>query len=58
MRAMLMRSQEEPYKIVVFGKSAAQMKNKADFFNVIDIIPGDDVMAPLRETGCVMPPVT
>jgi hypothetical protein len=34
------------------------MKNKDDFFEVVQIIPGDDVMAPLSETNCKMPPVT
>lgn len=43
---------------VVVGKTAAQMKNKADFFQVIEVLPGEDVMAPLRETGCTMPAIT
>jgi hypothetical protein len=42
---------------VVIGKSAAQMKNKADFFQVVDIVPGEDVMQPLATTSCTMPPV-
>jgi ABC-type branched-subunit amino acid transport system substrate-binding protein len=43
---------------VVVGKHYEQMKSKDDFFDVIDIVPGDDVMAPLSETQCKMPPVT
>ncbi len=42
---------------VVIGKTASQMKNKADFFQVVDIIPGDEVMQPLDTTSCTMPPV-
>jgi branched-chain amino acid transport system substrate-binding protein len=42
---------------VVIGKPAAQMKNKADFFEVVEIVPGDDVMQPLATTSCTMPPV-
>jgi hypothetical protein len=43
---------------VVVGKPASAMKNKDDFFDVIEVIPGDDVMAPLSETQCTLPPVT
>ena len=43
---------------VVVGKAAAEMKNKDDFFNVIEIVNGDDVMQPLSTTACTLPPVT
>jgi branched-chain amino acid transport system substrate-binding protein len=43
---------------VLIGKSAAMMKNKDDFFNVVAVVPGDKVMQPLDETGCHMPPYT
>jgi branched-chain amino acid transport system substrate-binding protein len=43
---------------VVVGKQAAAMKNKDDFFDIVDIINGDDVMAPLSATMCKLPPVT
>jgi branched-chain amino acid transport system substrate-binding protein len=43
---------------VVIGKQPSAMKNKDDFFDVVDIIKGDDVMAPLSATMCKMPPVT
>lgn len=43
---------------VVVGKKPSAMKNKDDFFEVVEIIPGDDVMAPLSATNCKMPPVT
>lgn len=43
---------------VVVGKKPSAMKNKDDFFEIVEIIPGEDVMAPLSETNCKMPPVT
>ena len=43
---------------VVIGKTAAEMKGKDDFFNVIEIVPGEDVMQPLATTACTLPPVT
>jgi hypothetical protein len=32
------------------------MKNKDDFFDVVALVPGEQVMQPLDETGCKMPP--
>jgi branched-chain amino acid transport system substrate-binding protein len=43
---------------VVIGKAPAMMKNKDDFFNVVALVPGAQVMQPLNETGCKMPPYT
>jgi ABC-type branched-subunit amino acid transport system substrate-binding protein len=43
---------------VVVGKTAAEMKRPDDFFRVLEVVPGDDVMAPLSSTGCTLPPVT
>lgn len=43
---------------VVVGKAASAMKNKDDFFDVIEVLPGEDVMAPLRETNCTLPSAT
>lgn len=43
---------------VLIGKSAAMMKNKDDFFNVVAVVPGDQVMQPINETNCHMPPYT
>ncbi len=42
---------------VVVGKDPSKMSNKDDFFDVVEIIPGDDVMQPLATTSCKMPPV-
>ncbi len=43
---------------VVVGKKRSAMKSKDDYFQVVDIIPGNDVMAPLSVTNCKLPPVT
>lgn len=43
---------------VVVGKSASQMQNRDDFFRVVEVTPGDQVMAPLGQTDCKMPSVT
>ena len=43
---------------VVVGKKRSAMKSKDDYFQVVDIIPGNDVMAPLSATNCKLPPVT
>jgi branched-chain amino acid transport system substrate-binding protein len=43
---------------VVVGKAASAMHGKDDFFEVIDIVPADQVMQPLETTSCKMPPVT
>ncbi|HTX02884.1 MAG TPA: ABC transporter substrate-binding protein, partial [Candidatus Acidoferrales bacterium] len=43
---------------VLIGKSAAMMRSKDDWFNVVAVVPGDRVMQPLDETGCHMPPYT
>ncbi len=42
---------------VVIGKKASAMKNRDDFFQVVEVTPGNDVMAPLGETNCKLPPV-
>jgi branched-chain amino acid transport system substrate-binding protein len=41
---------------VVRGKAPSAMKNKDDFFDVVALVPGEQVMQPLDETGCKMPP--
>lgn len=41
---------------VLLGKSASMMKSKDDFFSVVALVPGEQVMQPLSETGCKMPP--
>lgn len=43
---------------VLIGKASAMMKSKDDFFNVVALVPGEQVMQPLNETGCKMPSFT
>ena len=43
---------------VLVGKKQSAMKNKDDFFDVVEIVPGDKVMQPLGETNCKMPAYT
>jgi ABC-type branched-subunit amino acid transport system substrate-binding protein len=43
---------------VLIGKAGSMMRNKDDWFNVVDLVPGDKVMQPLNETGCHMPSYT
>jgi ABC-type branched-subunit amino acid transport system substrate-binding protein len=37
---------------VVVGKSPQDMKNPDDYFTVLDVLPGEEVVAPLDKTGC------
>jgi len=39
---------------VVVGKAASAMKNADDFYDVVDVMPGEKLMQPLDETGCHM----
>jgi len=42
---------------VMVGKKPGEMKSPDDFFNVLDLVPGDQVLPPLDQTGCKMPPI-
>ena len=37
---------------VVVGKAPSAMKNPDDFYDVEDVVPGEQVMQPLGDTGC------
>jgi branched-chain amino acid transport system substrate-binding protein len=41
---------------VLRGKKPSEMKAKDDFFDLIEVVPGEKVMQPLAETSCTMPP--
>jgi branched-chain amino acid transport system substrate-binding protein len=41
---------------VMVGKKPNEMKGPDDFFRVVDLVPGDQVLPPPAETGCKMPP--
>ncbi len=43
---------------VLRGKAPSAMKNKDDFFDIVALVPGNQVMQPLDETGCKMPGYT
>jgi len=42
---------------VLQGKSKSDMKGPEDFFTVVEIVPGEQLLEPLSETGCHMPSV-
>lgn len=39
---------------VVVGKAPSAMKNPDDFYTVVEVVPGEEVMQPLADTGCHM----
>jgi ABC-type branched-subunit amino acid transport system substrate-binding protein len=39
---------------VVVGKAASAMKNPEDFYEVVDVVPGEQLLQPITETGCHM----
>jgi branched-chain amino acid transport system substrate-binding protein len=42
---------------VMVGKKPSEMKSPDDFFQVLDLVPGEQVLPPLDATGCKMPPI-
>jgi branched-chain amino acid transport system substrate-binding protein len=42
---------------VLQGNSKSEMKGPDDFFKTVGIVPGEQLMAPINETGCHMPSV-
>ena len=40
---------------VVVGKKPDEMKGKEDFYKIVEIVPGEQIMQPLSDTGCHMP---
>jgi len=43
---------------VVVGKAASAMKNPDDFYDVVEVVPGDQVMSPPDAFGCHLGPYT
>jgi branched-chain amino acid transport system substrate-binding protein len=43
---------------IVVGKSKAQMKNPDDYWDVVDLVKGEDTLMPISETGCTLGPYT
>ena len=42
---------------VMVGKKPSEMKGPDDFFQVLDLVPGEQVLPPLDQTGCKMPDI-
>jgi ABC-type branched-subunit amino acid transport system substrate-binding protein len=42
---------------VMVGKKPNEMKGAEDFFHILELVPGDQVLPPLDQTGCKMPPI-
>jgi branched-chain amino acid transport system substrate-binding protein len=42
---------------VVVGKKPSEMKGPEDFYQVLDLVPGEEVLPPLDQTGCKMPDI-
>ncbi|MBV8151277.1 MAG: substrate-binding protein [Candidatus Eremiobacteraeota bacterium] len=40
---------------VLVGKKPGEMANKEDFFKIVSVVPGEDLVPPLDVTGCKMP---
>ena len=42
---------------VMVGKKPSEMKTPDDYFQIVDLVPGEQVMPPLDQTGCKMPDI-
>jgi branched-chain amino acid transport system substrate-binding protein len=42
---------------VMVGKKPGDMKGPEDFFQVLELVPGETVLPPLADTGCKMPDI-
>ncbi len=42
---------------VVVGKKPDEMKGPEDFYRIVGLVPGDQVLPPLADTGCKMPDI-
>jgi ABC-type branched-subunit amino acid transport system substrate-binding protein len=42
---------------VMVGKKPDEMKNANDFFRIVDLVPGEQALPPVSETGCKMPDI-
>ena len=43
---------------VIRGKKPSDMRNKADYYDIVEAVPGKDVMPPLKQFGCKLGPVS
>lgn len=42
---------------VMVGKKPNEMKNANDFFRIVELVPGEQALPPVSETGCKMPDI-
>ena len=42
---------------VLQGKSKSEMNGSEDFFKTVEVVPGEQLMQPIDETGCHMPAI-
>ena len=42
---------------VMVGKKPSEMKGPDDYFQIVDLVPGEQVLPPLDQTGCKMPDI-
>jgi branched-chain amino acid transport system substrate-binding protein len=40
---------------IMVGKTKSEMKEPEDYYDIIELVPGEQVVPPLAETGCHMP---
>jgi branched-chain amino acid transport system substrate-binding protein len=43
---------------VLQGKTKSEVKGEADYFKLVEIVPGEQAMEPLNDAGCHMPSVS
>ena len=41
---------------VIRGKKPSAMRNKEDFYDIVEAVPGKDVMPPIELFGCKLGP--
>jgi hypothetical protein len=42
---------------VVVGKKPDEMKGPEDYYRIVELVPGEQTLPPLAETGCKMQPI-
>jgi branched-chain amino acid transport system substrate-binding protein len=41
---------------VVVGKKPSEMQDPEDFYRIVELVPGEQVLPPLSDTGCTLQP--
>ena len=42
---------------VMVGKKPNEMQSPDDFFRIVELVPGEQVLPPIPDTGCKMPDI-